>query len=115
MRGLTPDEMALIATRLRSQRAELMAQRETTRDSRAPVELDQASVGRLSRMDAIQVQAMALAAEQRRLDGIGRIDQALTRLEDGSFGECIVCGDPIAPKRLELDPAIATCIACAGR
>ena len=77
------------------------------------MELDQTSVGRLSRMDAIQVQAMALAAEQRRLDAITRIDRALARIEDGSFGECIVCGEQIAAKRLELDPAIPTCIACA--
>jgi DnaK suppressor protein len=79
------------------------------------VELDQTSVGRLSRMDAIQVQAMALAAQQRRLDAIARIDGALARIDDGTFGECVACGQPIAAKRLELDPAIPTCIACAQR
>lgn len=115
MSGLAPDELAAIGARLRARRAELVEQGDTTQASRAPVALDQASVGRLSRMDALQLQAMALAAQQRRRETIGRIDQALARLADGSFGECVVCGEPIAPKRLALDPAIATCIACASK
>lgn len=80
---------------------------------RKPVELDQVSVGRLSRMDAIQVQAMAAAAERRRQVRIGAIDAALTRMASGEFGFCVACGDAIGARRLQLDPAAPNCITCA--
>ncbi len=98
-------------------RAELAALAEAsgaTTDDRKPVELDQQSVGRLSRMDALQGQAMAAALEARRA-GRGRaIAAALTRMEEGEFGYCEDCGEPIALKRLELDPTVVRCVSCAG-
>lgn len=83
-------------------------------DSRRPVMLDQASVGRLSRMDAMQMQAMAQAAERLRTLEIDRIKAALRRIDDGDFGYCTLCGEAIGPKRLAVDPTIATCIHCAS-
>lgn len=103
-----------VRRRLEAARAELVRQDQTTEDDRAPVELDQTSVGRLSRMDAIQRQAMAEAGRQRRQMARRRIDAALDRLEAGDYGYCVRCGEAIAPKRLELDPAIATCVACSA-
>jgi len=85
-----------------------------TADDRNPVELDQQSVGRLSRIDAIQVQEMARATEVRRKERLLRIGGALKRIEDGSFGECLECGEDIAAKRLQLDPTVLLCIDCAG-
>lgn len=85
-----------------------------TAESRKPVELDQASVGRLSRMDAMQMQAMAQAAERMRGQEIERIKVTLRRIDDGDFGYCITCGEEIAPKRLAIDPTIPTCIRCAS-
>lgn len=90
--------------------AELAA---STADARAPVELDQQSVGRLSRMDAMQGQAMALETERRRAAEQQRILAALKRIEAGDFGYCVTCEEEIAPKRLELDPSIPVCIDCA--
>lgn len=78
------------------------------------MELDQQSVGRLSRMDAMQRQAMAQANERARTAELVRIEQALRRVEDGDYGWCVTCGEAIAPKRLEIDPAAAVCVACAG-
>ena len=75
---------------------------------------DQQVQGRLSRMDALQGQAMAQATIQRRRVEIAQIDAALRRMEAGEFGYCVECGDDIAPKRLELNPAIARCVDCAG-
>ena len=83
------------------------------KESRAPVELDQQSVGRLSRMDAMQVQAMAQETERRRQTRMEAVRVALKRIDAGEFGACLTCGEDIAVKRLELDPAIATCIDCA--
>ncbi|MFN4282375.1 MAG: TraR/DksA family transcriptional regulator [Alphaproteobacteria bacterium] len=87
---------------------------DSTADSRKPVELDQASVGRLSRMDAVQMQAMAQAAERMRGREIERIKATLKRIDDGDFGYCIACGEEIAPKQLAIDPTIPTCIRCAS-
>lgn len=77
------------------------------------VDLDQQSVGRLSRMDAMQHRAMALATQTRRDQQKSRITAALARMDEGEYGYCTECGEDIAPKRLELDPTLPTCINCA--
>jgi DnaK suppressor protein len=79
----SPDLAALRAA-LVARLATLRDASETTADDRRPVELDQTSVGRVSRIDA------------------------------GEYGNCIACGVEIAAKRLAVDPVIATCIACAS-
>lgn len=79
----------------------------------APVVLDQTSVGRLSRMDAMQQQAMALAQRQRRQNEVAAIDAALRRIERGDYGVCVTCGEDIALPRLRNAPTVTTCIACA--
>lgn len=94
--------------------AELRRAIEETEESRRPVELDQTSVGRLSRMDAMQAQAMALATRARQQEEMRRIEQALRRIKAGDYGFCIVCGEAIAPKRLAFDPTVPTCIGCAS-
>ena len=77
------------------------------------VELDQQSVGRLSRMDALQSQAMA-QAQQRRRDGQRlALRQALRRIEEGEFGDCIDCGEAIDVARLRTNPTLLRCMSCA--
>ena len=76
----------------------------------APVELDQTSVGRLSRMDAMQAQAMAQENERRRKTEIQKIMSALQRIEEGEYGYCIKTGEEIPRERLELDPAAPTIV-----
>ncbi len=77
------------------------------------VQLDQQSVGRLSRQDALLNQSMAKANQNRRTNEAQRLRLALTRLEEGDYGFCTDCGEEIAAKRLELDPATPKCISCA--
>ncbi len=102
-----------IRKQLLARRAELLEQVEATAEERKPVEADQATVGRLSRMDAIQAQAMAQATERLRATEIHRIDAALARLDAGEYGACVACGGEIDEKRLALDPEVPNCIACA--
>jgi RNA polymerase-binding transcription factor len=94
--------------------AEIRAAEAETSSERAPVELDQQAVGRLSRMDALQVQAMALEASRRRKGELRRITAALARIDEGEFGYCLECGEEIAARRLELDPTAPLCIGCAS-
>lgn len=99
--------------RLLEARAGLADTSKTSAESRRPVELDQSRVGRLSRMDALQNQAMAVESERRRGVEIARINAALARIEGGDYGYCLVCEDDIGVKRLEFDPATPVCITCA--
>ena len=99
--------------RLKDARDELLVLETLTKDGRKPVELDQTQQGRLSRMDAIQLQEMALEQNRRREFEIQRIDAALKRIEDGEFGFCNNCGENIPLKRLEVSPSTPLCVDCA--
>lgn len=81
----------------------------------ATVELDQQRQGRLSRMDALSAQAMSLAAQQRRRDMLQRARAALARIEAGDYGFCMDCDEDIDPRRLDFDPTVRLCIACASK
>ena len=98
-----------------ARREELEQLSQNSAEARETVTLDQASVGRLSRMDAIQQQAMAQATERQRSVEISRIENALKRLDEDEYGFCVECGEDISIKRLEIDPAATHCIKCAGR
>jgi len=77
------------------------------------VELDQTRQGRLSRMDAMQGQAISKDIQRRRKADIVRIEAALERLANYEYGDCLRCEEPIAAARLEFDPASTLCINCA--
>jgi len=108
---MTDDEIRKL---LVAELADLEALSETSSEARETVVLDQQSVGRLSRMDAMQGQAMAKAAEQRRRARVSMIKAALQRLDDGEYGECEECGEPIPAGRLAIDPTVTACVACAS-
>lgn len=101
-------------TALLARQAELAEEDRISAEGRAPVTLQQDSVGRLSRMDAMQQQAMAQAQERRRVAERARIAAALDRLDEGEWGYCMTCGEEIAAQRLAHDPSAATCVRCAG-
>lgn len=101
--------------RLLALRADLESVAATGAESAAVVELDQAKVGRLSRMDAMQAQAMAQASAHRREQALLEIAAALRRIDDDEYGLCEQCDEPIALKRLEFDPTVRLCIGCACR
>jgi DnaK suppressor protein len=117
--GSTPDappglDVRALHQKLLDERKALQSNSHASAGSREPVALDQTTVGRLSRVDAMQQQAMALATERRRTVALARIEAALARIEAGEYGWCMRCGEAIAPKRLALDPASPTCVACAA-
>ena len=100
-------------SRLLQQAQEWQAALQAGGDAADPVELDQTRVGRLSRMDAMQQQALAQAARARAQQGLQRVRAALSRLDAGDYGYCLDCGDEIADARLQVDPAAERCLACA--
>ena len=92
---------------------ETLALSEAAKENRKPVALDQQSVGRLSRMDSLQVQAMDKAQDAARQKKRLKIKAALKRLDAGDYGYCVSCDEPIGEKRLDLDPSVPLCISCA--
>ena len=92
---------------------ELQVVEQTAADAASTVELDQTRVGRLSRMDALQAQAMSVETNRRRVQQVQRIKAALLRLDRGDYGYCVDCDEAIDRKRLAFDPATLLCIACA--
>ncbi len=92
----------------------LMAESDTTRTDRKPVALDQQMVGRLSRMDALQNQAMAQGLEARRAGRLTAIAAALHRIETEDFGFCEDCGEFIGFGRLDANPCVMRCLSCAS-
>ena len=105
-------ELEQIRQKLLGHELELRELEETARTSSQPVRLDQASVGRLSRVDAMQSQQMALETARRRRDELARIEGALRRIEAGEYGQCFVCGEEIDVRRLLIAPTSTRCVNC---
>ena len=101
--------------RLIDRQTELQNHSHISKQARDTVTLDQQSVGRLTRMDAMQQQAMAAATKRARDGELLRIKAALKRLDMGDYGYCLQCGNEIAEKRLDVDPGAPLCINCSGR
>ena len=110
---LTVPEIARLKAAMEALGERLRAQEEESAASRAAVTLDQQSVGRLSRMDALQQQAMAQAEQRRRGHDLARIEAAMGRIAAQDYGFCGECGEPIGVRRLTVDPMATRCIACA--
>jgi DnaK suppressor protein len=101
-------------TRLLALQQSLLHAQETGDQAEETVELDQTRVGRLSRMDAMQAQAMSKETGRRRRQKLLQIAAALKRIEGDDFGYCQECGEDIAPGRLTADPTVSFCIRCAS-
>jgi len=96
-------------------KAEFQELEETSKEARQPVELDQARVGRLSRMDAMQIQQMAQETTRRQQRQLLMIEGALRRIEADEYGYCFVCGEEIDIRRLSVAPTNTRCIECAEK
>lgn len=100
--------------RLEALKEEILAElavEDPTKDSIAP---DKA-IGRLTRMEAIQAQSMSSEARRRQKSRLQKVERALERIEDGSYGDCLSCGEPIPAGRLEIMPESGFCVQCAAR
>jgi DnaK suppressor protein len=110
-----PLNLSRFKNRLIALRQELDTVKKIGDQASEPVELDQTRMGRLSRMDAMQAQAISVASKIRREAKLKQVAAALERIEQDHYGWCIDCGELIAAKRLEFDPTTVLCIACAEK
>lgn len=108
---LTEEQLQRLAAALHQKQHEVEKALATSREDARPVDLD-LSIGRLSRVDALQQQHMAAARRQRLQTQRAQIQQALGKLASGTYGECLRCGEPIGYARLSVRPESALCIEC---
>ena len=98
--------------RLEGIRVEIQDDLDASTEASGVVKLD-TSIGRLSRMDAMQNQQMALELRRRQEQQLQRIANALKRMDKGTYGLCGKCKQPIAEDRLEVSPDVVMCVRCA--
>lgn len=108
-----PDEVELgeLRQHLEAARAEIQKLLDLSREGGAPVALD-TSIGRLTRVDALQQQSMAQATLRASEMRLGQISAALERVTRGTYGDCLGCGEPIALARLRVRPEATLCVSC---
>jgi DnaK suppressor protein len=112
---LTDAQGAELRTELEAELTRLRRSMKISEETKGPVALDQTSVGRLSRMDALQSQAMQQGLHERELGRLGALEAAIRRRDEGSYGLCETCGAPIPYGRLLVMPEARHCTACGAR
>ena len=108
-------EVEKLRERLQALRLQLGEELRAGLEAGATVQLDQSRVGRLSRMDAMQAQAMSQEVSRPLQTPLRQIESALARLQAGEYGYCNECGELIDPRRLEIDLLATRCISCASK
>ncbi|MEX2572075.1 MAG: TraR/DksA C4-type zinc finger protein [Gemmatimonadota bacterium] len=109
---LTAEQVEELRAELTRSLERLNTSMKTTSRAARPVKLDQTTVGRLSRMDALQNQHMTKGLQERENAKAALLADALERLDSGEFGVCEECGGGIQFERLLLFPETRACSAC---
>jgi DnaK suppressor protein len=112
---LTDAQLGELRSELERQLKKLQRSMRTTDRALKPVQLDQSSVGRLSRIDTLQTQGLTAGLQAREQAKLAQINEALARLDAGTYGSCVVCGSPITFERLQVFPEAPNCAACTGQ
>lgn len=110
--SLTVDQLIELEALAHEQIAQLEGELASGAEEAGAIAPDKA-IGRLSRLDAMQIQEMAKEAQRRREDRLHRLHQAIERMDVGSYGRCASCGEEIEYQRLEIAPEITRCGPCA--
>ncbi len=105
-------EIERFKQKLLTLRIELQNLEESSKETTAPLELDQAASGGLSGREAMQAHLMAQEPARRRQRQLGKIEGAFRRIEAGEYGSCFICSEEIDLQRLSADPTYTRCIKC---
>lgn len=111
MSHLTDQQRAELRDKLLMLRQVLVQRSGSASEDKQPVSLDQ-PIGRLTRMDAIQQQQMALGQQRRLEQELERVNAALQQLERQQYGFCLRCQEAIPYERLQIRPIATLCYEC---
>ena len=109
--ALTPDQIGQIRDELQRTLARLERSAKTNGNGQ-PTEIDQGTVGRLSRIEAIQNQGLTRNLHDRERNQLEQVIEALRRIEKGTYGTCTSCHEPIRFERLLVFPEARNCNGC---
>jgi len=112
MKHLSDQQVSELRAELERELAKLIKSMAVTEAALEPVQLDQTTVGRLSRIDSLQNRGLTKNLAQREQVKLALIQQALERMRRGTYGNCGVCGDPVRFERLFVFPEALTCTGC---
>ncbi len=111
MESLTEPQVSQLTQELEKIERELSTLISATAEDAAPVDLN-LPIGRLSRMDAMQQQQMSKATRGGYERRLAQVKQALMLVEEGEYGYCRQCAEPVGYKRLAVRPEAPFCIGC---
>ena len=111
---LTSEQQTELEVELKRQLARLEKSMKVTDEAMKTVELDQTTVGRLSRMDSLQNQSLSKGLREREVVRLSQIREAIARIEAGTYGRCTACEGPIPFERLFVFPEAPECAECVG-
>lgn len=109
---LSQAQLRQLVKLLRQQKKQLVQQLDNSEADVQPVTLDQQSVGRVSRIDAIQQQQMAIASREQDKSLLIAINNSLERVDNDEYGYCLECGESIGFARLQVQPQAEYCVSC---
>lgn len=112
MSELTDEEIRQLEEKLLSLELALEEQLQIGGDAGGVVTLDQSKVGRVSRMDAMQQQQMALSTRSKSQQRLLKVKSALKAIESRDYGYCRRCDEDIGFPRLQAQPETPLCISC---
>lgn len=112
MSKLTDAEIDQLKGQLLKLESSLQEQLQIGGDASDVVALDQSKVGRVSRMDAMQQQQMALSTRGKSQQRLLKVKSALQAIESGDYGYCRRCDEVIGFPRLQAQPEAPLCIGC---
>ena len=110
---LSIDDIIKIEQQIEEELGRLQEEIESSEDEVAAISPDKA-IGRLSRLDSMQMQEVAKDAQRRREDRINGLQHALERIDSGRYGQCELCKEWIPLARLQAQPEAIRCGNCAG-
>jgi len=114
MEELTTEELGELGDALVALEKELEGVVSRGDEGAKPVDLDQ-PIGRISRVDALQQQAMAKATKEKAKLRLAQTRVARKAHAEGEYGYCRRCEEPIGVRRLRSRPETPFCVECQGR
>ena len=111
---MTADDQQVFKTQLEALEAEIKARLAGTEAAQQSIAPDNA-IGRLTRMEAIQAQHITAAGRRQMQARLQQIKRALEQIDQGTYGQCVRCGESIPRGRLEIRPESHLCVSCASQ
>ena len=111
---MTEAEKQQLLDKLQTERSKLVASLALLEEATKPISPEN-SIGRVSRMDAIQNKSVAEYSLRQTKDKIKAVDYWLSRQDTADFGRCTHCKQEIQIKRLMFMPFNLKCMRCARR